>query len=739
MGIRQKRWSIGLRLFAVSAVIFSSVGLSALSLSSTAQADGEYQPTKDNGTKCDDGSAPTTTLASVPACTADTRVATPDDENGSGNADENNKSTNCAIDNIGWILCPIINGAAKISDKAFDILADNFLRTDPSLVSDASGTKQAWEIARNLANIMFIIAFLAIIVSQVTSMGINNYGIKKMTPKLIVAAILVNVSYYICQLAVDVTNILGYEIQNALVDISNSLGPSVFGDVTKFAGTEHSTTPGTILTVIAGGILASTAFAFGGVGMLISVGLFILITVVTVVIILMLRKALIVLLVVISPIAFVLYILPNTEKLFSKWLHMFWQLLMVFPVVGLLFGAGQLASTIILVSGAQTQSQAEASEACNPENKDEKLAYNKGTDTDGKALSSGEKANPNSIPSCGAGSVVISGSRDGENSGKSGEKAIATWTLGLVAAGVAVAPLLAVWAVLKGALSAAGAIGGKIAANVQKGTDKGARSGAKAVADKYKASAYGQMRARDAKLREIDIKAGTYEGRRPDRRLRNSLNKYLNDKDSVANKILSTGSQSGYAKQRERMANKGSNEWIAEKAQELKASGMAGDLGTPTNPGRVRELMSTLNDQTKSESERASAMDELRAHRLAVQGTALGSALDEHLSTADTTGMSKAHQTYMTGIKNNYRASEKHISDQQKGQADALAQALAPHLSTINPQAQANAARRQANNAQPGQQPGQPGAPPTPNPNGPNGNGGGQDQGGNGGTPPANP
>ena len=107
--------------------------------------------------------------------------------------DETADEETCAVDKIGWILCPIIERAAVISDKAFETLADNFLRTDPQLFDDKSGTRIAWEISRNLANIMFIIAFLIIIISQVTSYGISNYGIKKMLPRLIVAALAVNV------------------------------------------------------------------------------------------------------------------------------------------------------------------------------------------------------------------------------------------------------------------------------------------------------------------------------------------------------------------------------------------------------------------------------------------------------------------------------------------------------------------------------------------------------------------
>lgn len=406
------------------------------------------------------------------------------DDNGDGD-DGDEKTTTCAVESIGWILCPIINSAAKISDKAFDILANNFLATDAALINDKfsngteTGTKQAWNIFKNLANVMFILAFLLVVVSQVTGYGISNYGLKKMIPRLIVAAIAVNVSFYICQIVVDLTNILGYEIQNLLANISNGLGPSVFGDASQFGASEQSS-GASILTVIAGAALAAAVvwYVLPFIG---SVILMVIVVVLTIIMILMLRKALIVLLIVISPIAFVLYLLPNTERYFNKWLNMFVQLLLVFPTVGLLFGAGQLASTVILVSGGQTKEQYQASKDCNPE--------------DRKAVKDFAQDGGNGYNNiCGGGSIEISGTKDGGNSCPKSNltqngcmpKVTASWQLGLVATAVAVAPLFAVYSVLKGALNAAGAIGGKITALSGKLTNSSVKRAQQSNADRAK-------------------------------------------------------------------------------------------------------------------------------------------------------------------------------------------------------------------------------------------------------------
>lgn len=65
------------------------------------------------------------------------------------------------------------------------------------------------EGVRNYANVAFIVVFLIIIFSQVSNVGINNYGIKRMLPKLLIAAILVNISFYVCAIMVDLSNLLG--------------------------------------------------------------------------------------------------------------------------------------------------------------------------------------------------------------------------------------------------------------------------------------------------------------------------------------------------------------------------------------------------------------------------------------------------------------------------------------------------------------------------------------------------
>ncbi len=255
----------------------------------------------------------------------------------SGNpGDSTDNKPTCGIDGIGWAVCPIMNFLAKVNDQAFNFLASYFLSVDTGLID---GTKTAWASFRDIANVCFVIALLFIVYSQVTSIGISNYGIKRMLPRIIIAALLVNISFFICQVAVDLSNILGYALYHFFeggIKIGNGLQNQ--GNPNYVAGT-------LTWAVVIGGVVAGAI----GVALAISVPVVIaaLLAIGLVVLMLVGRQAFIVLLVAISPLAFVAYLLPNTEQWFKKWYKTFFTMLMLFPTVGVVFGASQMAAKII--------------------------------------------------------------------------------------------------------------------------------------------------------------------------------------------------------------------------------------------------------------------------------------------------------------------------------------------------------------------------------------------------------
>jgi len=263
---------------------------------------------------------------------------------------EQDEGTSCSVSGIGWIICPVSVFLAEAMDNVFGILS-TMIEVQPTVLGDPNnGMYIAWNVMRNIANVAFVIAFLIIIYSQLTNFGVSNYGLKKLIPRLIIAAILVNVSFIVTALAIDISNVLGYSIQN----VFNAIRENVFNITDdNFSGVQAQIDdPWTRLTatILAGtGVYAgAVAVGSGALYMLIPFLLGLVLTLIFVVIVLAARQAIIVILVIIAPIAFVANLLPNTDKWFDKWKDLFMTMLIFFPAFSLVFGGSQLAGQLII-------------------------------------------------------------------------------------------------------------------------------------------------------------------------------------------------------------------------------------------------------------------------------------------------------------------------------------------------------------------------------------------------------
>lgn len=264
-------------------------------------------------------------------------------------ADEASKSkdkNSCDIEWVGWIVCPITRGATGIVVGMYNFMQDNFLniKSDQLFSNSGKGAEvyKNWSSFRDMANVFFVIMIAIIIFSQVTGAGISNYGIKKMLPKIIIYAILVNISWYLAVIAVDISNIVGSTIFNWLVKDGWQ-----FSDAAK--GTESpvesilSGTAGAAGLVVAAGVTA--ALVSGGTILLFMISA--AMALVTTLLILMIREAAVVVLVIISPLAFVMGLLPNTEGFLKKWMKFMKNMLMIYPICSLMVGGAIFVSNLL--------------------------------------------------------------------------------------------------------------------------------------------------------------------------------------------------------------------------------------------------------------------------------------------------------------------------------------------------------------------------------------------------------
>lgn len=245
---------------------------------------------------------------------------------------------------LSWIFCPLINGLASAVDGIWTKIIQPQLATTPINLtnpnSDPSNIFKIWKEFRIYGDIFLVIALLVIVFGQSIGGGlIDAYTAKKILPRLLISAVLINLSIYIVSGLVDLTNILGKGIGALLTEPF------------KHADAYHLTLSGGTSGL---GIAMLGLFAVVGVALiavaqftllLYLIPVFLLFLAILVVVIV--RRALIVLLIVVSPVAFALYCLPNTEKYFKQWWDLLLKTLLIYPIMAVLFALGFIMSATI--------------------------------------------------------------------------------------------------------------------------------------------------------------------------------------------------------------------------------------------------------------------------------------------------------------------------------------------------------------------------------------------------------
>jgi hypothetical protein len=243
---------------------------------------------------------------------------------------------------LGWILCPLID----VATGTINDIVKNFLVPELKVQPFESGSAayQVWDNLRTLANVMFVIAFMVIIFANVLQFNIETYTIKKMLPRLVAAVILVQFSFIISAAIVDASNILGDGISSLLtLPVHDTLKSAATGNAVG----SGSTGPG-VLSYMGGileaGIAIGTATLLVGVPTLVIAAIGALISAIGVLFTIIVRRLIITMLVIAAPLAFALWILPNTERYFKMWLSNFIKVALMYPIIMFILSAAALGA-----------------------------------------------------------------------------------------------------------------------------------------------------------------------------------------------------------------------------------------------------------------------------------------------------------------------------------------------------------------------------------------------------------
>ena len=247
---------------------------------------------------------------------------------------ENQKGDECAaeLNGFGSIICSGQNLFASIVDILYGIIANILLSQTEITKSDA--VRQHWGNFLNIANIILIIAFLVVIYSTATSTGgLSNYDVKKLLPRIIIFAIAINLSFYICMALVDLSTVLGKGMFGLLMGGSAGDAPQLVKHAQDTAG----------VLAIKGLALVAVAAV-----LVVLVGAPIIMALLTIVFALIVRGIALMILVIVSPIAIALYLFNSQglSKGFTMWLNNYIKLLLVFPLFMLVWGGSRVVSSL---------------------------------------------------------------------------------------------------------------------------------------------------------------------------------------------------------------------------------------------------------------------------------------------------------------------------------------------------------------------------------------------------------
>lgn len=210
---------------------------------------------------------------------------------------------------------------------------------------------------------------------------LDAYSIRKAIPRIVLAVIGINLSIYLCVIALDLTTIVGrgmgglltgafipdgtITIDGELLEYNLESGIAMAG-VLGFLGFK-------IITIGVGPLIISLLPLIGIIG-LIALAVFFTLAI---------RQGLLIFLTAVSPVALALFVLPGTEKYFKQWWDLFVKTLMMYPIIAVIFAMSNVMASIML---SDTSSGGTAS-ILNPASLFNTLTVAQATSGDSDALS----------------------------------------------------------------------------------------------------------------------------------------------------------------------------------------------------------------------------------------------------------------------------------------------------------------------------------------------------------------
>ncbi|MBI4034314.1 hypothetical protein HY380_00275 [Candidatus Saccharibacteria bacterium] len=263
-------------------------------------------------------------------------------------------SSDCFVNNssgLEWLLCPITTTLSKAVDEMNGFIEGQLNFNVDRNLNDDSEIHTAWALFKNIVTALVIIVMLVMVISQAINQGpFEAYTVKKALPRLVVAVILMQISWDLGKWLITLANDVGLGIKELMLAPFGTGGDLDLNSIlsrldSSWAGVSQVLLP----TLLVGGVIV-TAVALPG-AMVMAFGLFI--GVFMALAMLLFRNVLIVSLMIFAPLAFLIWVFPSNgaQRMWKFWTGNFSKLLMFFPLLIAIIYSGRIFAWIVADQG----------------------------------------------------------------------------------------------------------------------------------------------------------------------------------------------------------------------------------------------------------------------------------------------------------------------------------------------------------------------------------------------------
>lgn len=270
--------------------------------------------------------------------------------NGGGGGGPTNSCEGSSNTGFEWIFCGVLRMFDSMTNTMTNII-ESLLTFDVSTYLNTN-VHAAWSVFKNISSAILVIILLVAVIAQAIGGGpLDAYTIRKILPRLIIAVILMQISWYMLIWTIELANDAGHGMRDLLCA---PFGGYSTLNLDKLVGQLGIAAPagGEIAIFTTAGI----AFAFSGltIGGVALIALSGVLSLIVGLLILLLREILIILCVILFPLAILAWILPGTQRYWKLWYDNFSKLLLLFPLIMGVIYAGRIFAHIAGTPGSST-------------------------------------------------------------------------------------------------------------------------------------------------------------------------------------------------------------------------------------------------------------------------------------------------------------------------------------------------------------------------------------------------